>query len=91
MLTLAAIGLTQRGFRNQALAVMMQLDNGLGRSTDEVADALVNLCLALDEAGLGISCNIEPLLDVDDQGHGDAAHQAGLHALLDGVIRRGMN
>jgi putative salt-induced outer membrane protein YdiY len=72
-LTLAALGLTQRGLRNQALAVMMELDPGMERNMDEITDAMVTLCLALDEAGLGMSCNLEPLLQGEEAGQGQAA------------------
>lgn len=87
-LTLAAIGLTQRGFRSQALAVMLQLDPALEQNMDEVADAMMTLCLALDEAGLGISCNLEPLLGTEEttqDGPGE------LHSILGAALRRGMN
>jgi hypothetical protein len=89
-LTLAALGLTQRGLRNQALAVMMELDPGMERNMDEIADAMVTLCLALDEAGLGISCNLEPLLQGEEAGkaHGSTGD---LHSLLGAALRRGMN
>lgn len=87
-LTLAAIGLTQRGLRNQALAVMMQLEPGMEQSMDEIADAMVTLSLALDEAGLGISCNLEPLLGADEAGQAGAGQ---LYSILDAALRRGMN
>lgn len=87
-LTLAAIGLTQRGLRKQALAVMMELDPGMERNMDEIADAMVTLCLALDEAGLGISCNLEPLLNAQTTGQDSASD---LHTILGAALRRGMN
>lgn len=87
-LALSAIGLTQRGLRKQALTVMMQLDPGVERNMDDIADALVTLCLALDEAGLGISCNLEPLLDEQTPGQDNTGD---LHAILGAALRRGMN
>jgi hypothetical protein len=87
-LILAAVGLTQRGLRNQALAVMLQLDHVMERNMDEIADAMVTLCLALDEAGLGISCNLEPLLCAQDTGQASAGE---LHSLLGAALRRGMH
>ncbi|MEE4237445.1 MAG: hypothetical protein V2I51_12060 [Anderseniella sp.] len=90
-LTLAAIGLTQRGFRNQALAVMMELEPSMEQNMDEIADAMVTLSLALDEAGLGISCNLEPLLAADEAGQGGSSRLDGLHTILGAALRRGMN
>ncbi len=90
-LTLAAIGLTQRGLRNQALAVMMQLSPTMETNMDEFADAMTSLCLALDEAGLGITCNLEPLLGLDEAGSGDTSATADLHSILRAALRRGMN
>ena len=87
-LALAAVGLTQRGLRNQALAVMLELAPGAQRNMDEIADAMTALSLALDEAGLGISCNLEPLLGADETGQGDADD---LHSILDAALRRVMN
>jgi hypothetical protein len=57
---------------------------------DEITDAMVTLCLALDEAGLGISCNLEPLLQGEEAGkvHGSTCD---LHSLLGAALRRGMN
>lgn len=90
-LTLAAIGLTQRGLRNQALAVMMELETGMERNMDEIADAMVTLSLALDEAGLGISCNLEPLLAVDDAAQEGSSRPGDLHTILGAALRRCMN
>jgi len=87
-LALAALGLAQRGLRNQALAVMTELSPGMETNLDELANALTSLCLALDEAGLGISCNLEPLLGAEEAGQGDGGD---LHAILDAALRRVMN
>jgi hypothetical protein len=90
-LTLAAVGLTQRGLRNQALAVMMQLSPNMETNMDELVDAMTSLCLALDESGLGITCNLEPLLALDEPGHGDQSAVTDLHSILGAALRRGMN
>ena len=87
-LTLAAVGLTQRGLRNQALAVMLELNPGMEQNMDAIADAMVTLCLALDEAGLGISCNLEPLLGAAAAGQDNADR---LYSILGAALRRGMN